>query len=235
MAYGDNFLQGTTSTSTVALGWTLADSGKPNGATAIGVGNIDTTSGPVNNDLAIATVADDFGAAIGSKVVANYGDRDGSTSDRAGVDVAKAHAASGTFAFNPSPTGTRSETFIIQGVTTKINDVADTAIQGGTRFKDGYYDNTHGTIADRKLGVYDINVLATPSTAIHPERTVTGSPGTANTYQNTTDTSDAVTGEIFPTSDVPGELTYHFGGLGKPTTDEYKAKDDLETETGSSS
>ena len=220
--YGDNFLQGTTG-GTVAAGWTIADSGKPNGATVVQAGNIDTTTGPVNNDLAIATIADDFGAAIGSKVVANYGDRDASTSDRAGVDVTKAHAASGTLAFNPSPTGTRSESFIIRGVTTKINNVADPAILGGTRVGAGYYDNTHGTIADRKLGVYDINVLATPSTEIHPERTVTGNPGDANTYVNPADGTAAVANEIFPTLTLPGELTYHFGSGAKPTTDSYKA------------
>ena len=31
-----------------------------------------------------------------------------------------------------------------------------------------------------------------------------------------------------PTRAVPGELTYHFGGLAAPTTDEYKAKDSAE-------
>lgn len=226
--YGDNFIQGTTGTAltaptaTVALGWTLADSGKPNGATAIGVGNIDSTAGPINNDLSIRTAADDFGTAIGSKVIANYGDRDTATSDRVGIDVTKAHTASGTFAFNPSPTGTRSETFIIQGFTTKINNVANTAIQGGTRVKDGQYDNTHGTIADRTLGSYAYDVLAIPSTNITPNTTITGG-GTANTYVNPADGTDAVADEIFPTLTLPGELTYHFGSGAKPTTDSYKA------------
>lgn len=221
--YGDNFLQGTTSTATVALGWTLADSGKPNGATAIGVGNIDTTSGPVNNDLSIRTIADDTGAAIGSKVVANV--PGASTTDRVGVSGAvTGNAPDGTIlGFNPSPTGTRSETFVIHGFTTKLSNVANTAIQGGTRVGDGTYDNTHGTVSDRKLGVYDINVLATPSTEIHPERTVTGSPGLVSVYINPADGSNALSTEVFPTLTLPGELTYHFGSGAKPTTDNYKA------------
>jgi hypothetical protein len=229
MAYGDNFLQGTTSTATIALGWTLADSGKPNGATAIGVGNIDTTSGPVNNDLAIATVADNFGAAIGSKIVENGGS--GSlTTDRAGVAEARGDLL-GTLAFNPSPTGTRSETFIIQGFTTKISNVANTAIQGGT-VGDGTYDNTHGTIKSGSgtFAAGSFNALATPSTNIRPTYTREDEDvvDTSYTFKNPADGTPAVATEIFPTRAVPGELTYHFGGLAKPTTDEYKAKDEEE-------
>ena len=221
--YGDNFLQGTTATATVALGWTLADSGKPNGATAIGVGNIDTTSGPVNNDLSIRTIADDTGAAIGSKVVANV--PGASTTDRVGVSGAvTGNAPDGTIlGFNPSPTGTRSETFVIHGFTTKLSNVANTAIQGGTRVGDGTYDNTHGTIADRKLGTYDIDIYARPSTEITPGTTITGGGG-ANTYVNPADGSAAVANEIFPTRTLPGELTYHWGSGAKPYTDDYKAK-----------
>ncbi len=46
---------------------------------------------------------------------------------------------------------------------------------------------------------------------------------------NPADGTAAVATEIFPTRALPGELTYHFGGLGKPTTDEYKAKDEYES------
>jgi hypothetical protein len=41
---------------------------------------------------------------------------------------------------------------------------------------------------------------------------------------STAATDDAAT----PTRAVPGELTYHFGALGRPTTDEYKARDSFE-------
>ena len=223
--YGDTFIQGTTSAATVVNGWTLADSGKPNGATAIGVGNIDTTSGPVNNDLAIATVADNFGAAIGSKI-AEKGGSGVITTDRAGIAEARGDLL-GTLAFNPSPTGTRSETFIIQGYTTKISNVANTAIQGGT-VGDGTYDNTHGIIKSGSgtFAAGSFNALATPSTNIRPTYTKEDEDvvDTSYTFVNPADGTVAVTTEIFPTRTLPGELTYHFGGLAKPTTDEYKAK-----------
>ena len=201
---------------------------KNNDGTIMGAGNIATT-GPITSDIGINTLADNVGETeIGSKIVT----QDGTTGDKAGVAEA---ASAGTLAFSPHPTGARSETFVIHGFTTKLSDVASTAIKGGTRIGDGVYDNIHGTIHDYKLGVYDINVLAVPDGNINPSRAITGSPGTINNFQNTTDTTIAVSGEIFPTRALPGELTYHFGGLGKPTTDEYKSKEDFETETGSSS
>ena len=232
--YGDTFLLGTTG-GTVAAGWTIADSGKPNGATVVGAGNISTATGvaapPVNNDLTVRAVADNFGAAIGSKVVTNYGSQDSSTADRVGIDHAIA-ASGGTFAFNPSPTGTRSETFIIQGFTTKISNVANTAIQGGT-VGDSTYDNIQGTIKSGSgtFSAGSYNVLAVPSTNIRPNYTREDEDvvDTSYTFINPADGTIAVTGEIFPTRAVPGELTYHFGGLAKPTTDEYKAKDEEES------
>ena len=222
--YGDTFLLGTTG-GTVAAGWTIADSGKPDGATVVQAGNIDTTSGPVNNDLAIATVADNFGAAIGSKI-AEKGGSGVITTDRAGIAEARGDLL-GTLAFNPSPTGTRSETFIIQGFTTKISNVANAAIQGGT-VGDGTYDNTHGIIKSGSgtFAAGSFNALATPSTNIRPTYTKEDEDvvDTSYTFVNPADGTVAVTTEIFPTRTLPGELTYHFGGLAKPTTDEYKAK-----------
>jgi len=223
--------QGTTG-QTVVAGWTAADSGVNNGGTAIGIGNTGVT--PLSNDLTIRSIADDFGAAVGSKIVANYGDRDAATADRAGLDVTKAHTASGTLAFNPnlrSVRDDRSETWIMRTVTTKINDVANTALQINGNVGDGAYDNTHGTIADRLIGSKSdeaFDVLAVPSTQIVPGRTKGSNAGDASTMVNPADGTAAVASEIFPTLAVPGELTYHFGGLGKPTTDAYKAKNSNE-------
>jgi len=198
-----------------------------NGGTVVGAGG--TGVSPISNDLAIATIADDFGAAIGSKAV-EVGGSGAVTTDRAGVGTA---APVGTFAFNPSPTGTRSETFVIRGVSTKLSGAANTALLSKGGHNNGIDPRQlHGTISSSSgtfaAGAYD--VLAVPSTDITPNYTH-GSEGINGTYtfQNTTDTTIAVSGEIFPTRSVPGELTYHFGGLAKPTTDEYKAKDEEES------
>ena len=73
------------------------------------------------------------------------------------------------------------------------------------------------------------DVMARPSTEIVPGRTKGSNTGNANTYGPTQQmASAAVASEIFPSLSVPGELTYHFGGQGKATTDEYKAKDSFE-------
>lgn len=215
-------------------GW-IAGSGSNNGGTVVGAGG--TGVSPISNDLTVASIADDFGAAIGSKVVANDG-TGAATTDRVGVGYAIA-GSSGTLAFNPSPTGTRSETFVIRGVSTKLSGTANTALLSKGGHNNGVDPRQlHGTISSSSgtfaAGTYD--VLAAPSTDITPNYTH-GSEGINGTYtfQNTTDTTIAVSGEIFPTRAVPGELTYHFGGLGKPTTDEYKAKNAFEDATDTSS
>lgn len=233
MAYGTNFIMGTTG-GTVAAGYDLAASGKKDGGTIVGAGAI-AAGDPITNDLGINTLADNLGdRAVGSKVVANDG-TGAATTDRAGVDKA---VSGGTLAFTPDPTGARSETFVIRTVTTKLSDVANTVLQVNGSVGDGRYDNIHGTIADRLIGskadeAFDI--MARPSTQIVPGRTKGSNAGNATTMVNPADGTAAVASEIFPSLSVPGELTYHFGAQGKPTTDEYKAKDSYEDETDTSS
>lgn len=228
--YGDTFLQGATG-GTVAAGWTIADSGKPDGATVIGAGNIDTTLGPVNNDLGINTLADNVGVRqVGSKVVSNDG-TGAITTDRAGVGKA---VSAGTLAFVPDPTGTRSETFVIRTVTTKLSDVANTALQVNGTIGDGRYDNTHGIIisSSGNFAAGSFDAMAVPSTNLRPNFTKDDEGDFANgsyTFINPADGTVAVATEIFPTLTLPGELTYHFGGLGKPTTDGYKPKNAFES------
>ncbi len=227
MAYGSSFLLGTKG-GTYAAGWRIDVSGVVDGGTIVQAGNIDTTLGPINNDLGINTLADNVGdRTIGSKVVSNDG-TGAATTDRAGVDKA---VSGGTLAFVPDPTGARSETFVIRTVTTKLSDVANTAIQINGSIGVGQYDNIHGTIADRLIGSKAdeaFDVLARPSTQIVPGRTKGSNAGNATTMVNPADGTAAVATEIFPTLALPGELTYHFGGLGKPTTDAYKAKNSNE-------
>ena len=215
--------QGTKTGQTVVAGWTFAASGVNNGGTAIGIGNTGVT--PLSNDLAIMTIADDVGGVIGSVVAANDG-TGAATTDRVGVGKA---VSGGTLAFNPNARDKRddrSETWVMKSVTTKLSDVANTALLGGT-IGDGTYDNIHGTIqassGSFSNSAHSYNMLARPSTNITPNFTPQDG-GESHTLQNTTDTTVAVASEVFPTLSVPGELTYHFGGLGKPTTDAYKAR-----------
>lgn len=228
--------QGAKSGHTVVLGWTNAASGNVIGGTAIGIGH-DHVGGTaaMSSGLQLEQIADDRGAAIGSVVVTNDGDT-AATTDRAGVGKA---VSGGTLAFNPNALDKRddrSETWIMRGVTTKLSDVDNTVLLGGN-VGDGSYDNIHGTIQASSGSFSNPNhsydMLARPSTNIRPNFT-RQEGGQSHTLQNTTDTTVAEVGEIFPTRAVPGELTYHFGGLGKPTnvndgTDvNYKAKDSNE-------
>ncbi len=216
-------------------------SGNNNGGTVVGVGNIDTNIGPIKNDLAIATLADKFDDVTGSIVVANVG-TGAATTDRVGVSGAIAGTATdGTkIAFTPSATQ-----WVMQGgnVTSTLGGVANSVLRGGARDHNGQLNDAATEVArtkinDRKLGSKsdeEFDVLARPSDQIVPGRTKGTGAGNSNAFQNTTDTTVAVTTEVAPTRAVPGELTYHFGGVGKPTTDEYKAKDSYEDATDTSS
>ena len=212
----------------------VSASGNNDGGTVVGVGNIDTNIGPIKNDLAVATLADKFDDVTGSIVVANVG-TGAATTDRVGVSGAIAGTATdGTkIAFTPNATQ-----WVMQGgnVTTSLGGVSNTVLIGGARDYSGDLNDAATEVArtkinDRKIGSDSdraMDILAVPSTQIVPGRTKGSGAGNSNAFQNTTDTTVAVTTEIAPSRAVPGELTYHFGGLGKPSTDEYKAKDSNE-------
>lgn len=222
-------------------GWVTA-SGKNDGGTLIGAGNVDTGIGPIKNDLAITTIADKFDDITGSKVVSNDG-TGAATTDRAGVDKA---VSGGTLAFTPTTTGTRSEEFVIMGVSTKIGGVANAQLTSSRAHNDGLIKGgVSKQIIASQSGTFSndgntYDVMAAPSTDITPNfahhnaadyHTVNATA----TFVNPADGSAAVASEIFPSRAVPGELTYHFGAAGGPTTDEYKAKDAFEDATDTSS
>ena len=200
-----------------------------NGGTVVNGGNIPAGS-PMTNNRSLVDVADG-GDEYGSVVVKrNFP----SSKDFRGVIEAKG-LNNGTFAFYPNAQeGERN--FLIRGVGTadgnnKINNstssvVALPASEVGLRS----VSPIHLTIATRQLGEADasFNVLARPSTAMVPGRTKGTDAGAASTFVNPEDGTPAVATEILPSRAVPGELTYHFGGLAAPTTDEYKARDSYE-------
>tara|TARA_R110000796_G_scaffold228892_1_gene346126 strand:- start:1039 stop:1722 length:684 start_codon:yes stop_codon:yes gene_type:complete len=215
-------------------GYTLSASGNVQGGTVINAGAIDTSVGVIKNDLALVTTADNVGeTVIGSKVVTNDG-TGAVTTDRAGVQKA---LSGGTLAFTPDKDATRSEVFVIRGVTTKLSNVALSAESSrlvgdhndGT-VKDWIYGNITSNSGNFSNANNTYNVLAVPSTDITPNFT-RGSEGVAGsfTFVNPADGTDAVASEIFPSRAVPGELTYHHGAAGGPTTDEYKSREDAES------
>jgi len=232
MAYGTNFLLGTKG-GTFAAGWRMGTSGVVDRGTVFGVGNGGraVADDVLSSGLPVNINADNLGdRAMGSKVVTNDG-TGAATTDRVGV--AKA-VSGGTLAFAPDPADRTAADpqFVIMGVGTKIGGVANTLLQTQGSIGDGRYDNMHGTIqassGSFSNSAHSYDVTARPSTNITPNFTPEDGAQSV-TLVNPADGTAAVTTEIFPSRSVPGELTYHFGGLGKPSTDEYKSKEVYES------
>ena len=236
--YGSAFLAGTKGT-TFAQGYDVSNSGVADGGTIIKAGNKASDS-PITNDLSINTLADNLGERrIGSKVVGNAG-TGAATTDRVGVSGAiAANVVDGeVLGFNASATQ-----WVMQGgnVTTTLAGSANTRLASPAReivnsvgaSNDVATKVARTKIKDVQVGQYssrDINVMARPSTNINPVLENRGSnAGSAFTFTNPADGSAAVAAEIAPSKALPGELTYHFGALAAPTTDEYKASDTLES------
>ncbi len=209
-----------TSTSTKNDGGTVVKGGNP------------ASDSPMTKNLNLNELK--TGSDYGSKVLANDG-TGAATTDPHGVQKVKS-GGTGGLAYSPAR-GERN--FIIRAAGSegagKINNDASTFLTSPGA-ENGHVgvrgvSPIHGVIATRLLGsasdvAYD--VLAVPSTQRVPGRTKGTGAGNASTFVNPADGTAAVSTEIFPTRAVPGELTYHFGGLGKATTDEYKAKDSNE-------
>lgn len=206
-----------------------AASVRNNNGTIVKAGNV-SSDGPITKVLGLNDLADDKGEAFGSKVVANDG-TGASTTDRAGV--AKAVSA-GTLAYQAGATN-----WVVQGgnVTTTLGGVANTVLIGGARDYSGSINDDATEVARTKISdklvgsMSDVafDIYAAPSTQIVPGRTKGTGAGNALAFVNPADGTAAVASEIAPSDAVPGELTYHFGSLGDPTTDDYKAKNVLES------
>jgi len=196
------------------------------GGSLFQAGNADTTTGPISNAVTIVDTVNDL-RDIGSKVVANDG-TGAATTDRVGV--AKA-LSGGTLAYKST-----ASQWIMRGggITTTLSNVASTAFATtAADWKGVVRDNVHELITTRQLGTgggtFDIN--ATPSTQITPNFTKGAGAGTVVTYVAPSGTGGhaAIDNAASTSRAIPGELTYHFGGLAAPTTDEYKAKDTYES------
>jgi len=196
------------------------------GGSIFQAGNADTTTGPISNAVTIVGTVDDL-RDVGSKVVANDG-TGAATTDRVGV--AKA-LSGGTLAYQSTATQ-----WIMRGggVTTTLSNVASTALATtAANWKGVVRDNVHDLITTRQLGTGggEFDVYAVPSTQITPNFTKGAGAGTVVNYVAPSGTGGHTGADnaATPSRAIPGELTYHFGGLAAPTTDEYKAKDSYES------
>lgn len=198
-----------------------------NGGTVLAAGTLsDSPMTQVLNLNDLATGSNDYG----SKIVAN----DGTSGDYAGLTTANAGGTGGLAYFPNAQEGERN--FIVRAAgdsAAKINnDVSTVLTIPGDEYAGVGRDTIHKVVSTRRLGAYasaSFNVLAKPSTAMVPGRTKGSNAGDASNFVQADDGSTAAVDDAAsPTRAVPGELTYHFGGLGRPTTDEYKAKDSYE-------
>lgn len=194
-----------------------------NGGTVVNAGNVAADS-PVTKVLGVNEL--NTGSEYGSKVLVNTAVSDGS-SDPQGVIKA---VSAGTFAYTP-PKGAN---FLLRAAgdtnAGKVNGSASNVltVPGGVSNV-----SIHKLVTTRQIGTYataSFDVLAKPSTAVVPGRTKGNGAGTVVNYVQADDGSTpAVDDAASPTRSVPGELTYHFGALSRPTTDEYKARDSYES------
>ena len=180
------------------------------------------------------------GSEYGSKILPNEGGSVPGFTDPAGIQKVKSGGTGGLAYFPDAQGGERN--FLIKGAGAtgagKINNDASTLLTiPGAEYDGVGRDGIHQTIATRRLGTgATLNVLATPSSGVTPGFTKGTGAGNEQDFVQAGDGSTAATDDAAsPTRAVPGELTYHFGGLGKATTDEYKARDAFEDATDTSS
>lgn len=212
------------------------------GGTVLAGGTL-ISDNPMSNNRTLVQNADG-GTDYGSKVVKKA--NEASSEDHAGVIEAKG-VGTGTFAFYPNAQeGERN--FIVRGAgTAEGNNEVNNSAEASIATLGNEYPSTVGIrtvnkvhkIVDTDLyGSQDpsaattaaFNVLAAPSSAMVPGRTKGTGAGDDSNFVQTGDGSTAAEDKAAsPTRNVPGELTFHFGGLGKPTTGkEYKSRDSHE-------
>ena len=202
---------------------------KNDGASLAQAGNANTTTGPITNSVTLISMADDFGTSIGSKVIANDG-TGAATTDRVGVAKVIA-GSSGTLAYDSTATQ-----WIMRGggVTTTLSNIAYTDFATpGADYNGVVKDSVHELVTTRRLGTEGgtFDMYAVPSTQITPNFTKGANAGDVQNYAAPSGDglSTAVDNAATTSRAIPGELTYHYGGLAAPTTDEYKAKNVYES------
>jgi hypothetical protein len=204
------------------------------GGTVVNGGNI-VDGNPMTVNKSLVDMADgltDYGSKVRSQ--------DGTSGDYAGVKAAAPGGTGGLAFFPNAQEGERN--FLLRGVGTedgnnKINNDASTILTvPGSEFASvgtRQVNTVHSLVDTRLLGSgvdTSFNVLARPSTDMVPGRTKGTGAGSDSNFVQVSDGSTAATDDAVNTDrGIPGELTYHFGGLAAPITDEYKARDSYES------
>lgn len=197
-----------------------------NGGTVVNAGNVEANS-KITKVIGVNEL--NTGSEYGSKVVA----KTGTSQDYAGITTANPTSAGGLAYYPKAQEGERN--FILRAggdSCGKINNVSSTLLTVvGSEFGKRTVNKVHSTVGTRRLGSYsdsEFNVLARPSSAMVPGRTKGTGAGSASNFVQMDGSTAAVDDAATPTRAVPGELTYHFGGLAQPTTGDYKARDSYE-------
>ena len=198
---------------------------KRNGGTVVAGGTLGSDS-PMTKNLNTKDLS--TGSEYGSKVYAHTG-TGGRYTDQVGVTTSK---GAGTLAYNPAA-GTNYIVLQAGDNAGKINGTTSTVLTiPGADYDGSPRDMIHKVVKTKKYGSYAtavFNVLAHAGSGMVPNRTKgTGYGDTANFVQKD-GTTPAVDDAATPTRSVPGELTYHFGGLARPTSTAYKAKNSYES------
>lgn len=197
-----------------------------NGGTVVNGGNVGANS-PMTKVLGVNELTSDYD--YGSKVVA----KTGTSNDYAGVKVVKAGGA-GLAYYPNAQAGERN--FLVKGAcdtSGKINNANSSVLSTpGSAYGIRTVNKVHAVVGTRRVGSYadaEFNVLARPSTEMVPGRTKGTGAGNASNFVQMDGTTAAADDAAATTRAVPGELTYHFGGLSKPTNADYKARDSYES------
>lgn len=209
------------------------------GGTVLGGGTLSSDNPLTNNRTLVANA--DGGTDYGSKVTKKAGEA--SSEDHNGRIEAKG-LGTGTFGFYPNAQEGERNFIVRNAGTADGNNEVNNSVEASIATLGNEYPSTVGIrtvnkihkIVDTDLyGSQDpsaattaaFNVLASPSSAMVPGRTKgTGAGDDSNFVQTGDGTSAATDDAASPTRNVPGELTFHFGGLAKPTTDKkYKSRD----------
>ena len=216
---------------------------KNNGGVVFGLNSQDVASDSVMSS-GVGINEANTGTAYGAVVVANDGGDTKGFTDPHGIQKVKSGGTGGLAYFPASQAGERN--FIVKAAGAegagKINNDASTVLTiPGSEFgfTGGKGRNAlHPTVSTRKLGsdaTETFNVLATPSSGVTPGFTKGTGEGDAQAFVMASGATPAADDAVAASRSVPGELTYHFGGLGKATTDEYKSRDAFEDATDTSS
>jgi|TARA_R100001129_G_scaffold149155_3_gene111016 hypothetical protein len=202
---------------------------KRDGGTVVMAGNI-ADGDPIT--LAKSNV--DFGRIAGEPYGAKINLNDGAgvgTDKQFGIVNAIA-SSGGTFAYQPTADDPQ---FLIRGYASKINNSADTTIQiVGSDFGGFGYDGVSDSIKHVHAGSgasTSIDVLAQPSTSIHPERTKGADAGLSYTFAapsgNGAIASSGDRNALSPLTH-PSPLVY-MQGSPTPNSDEYKSPETYES------